>query len=128
MKRGYSGVNMKGKLTRRLGCGCCIAYNMRKLDLYKKKNYLKISQIYMPGYAYDGTDEYPPLIKLFGSDLEICADHPAGEEVLFLKGKYIGYADDWMRMLIFAEKSGYKYKDSDDLFQFYIDNVYANVE
>ena len=32
--------------------------------------------------------------KLNRADIRICADHPCGENVIYVKGKFAGYIDD----------------------------------
>ena len=64
----------------------------------------------------DGRDEYPELFNLFKKHtLRIDIDHPVGEDVIYINGKFNGYASDWIERLVFAEKFNIEYKDYDEL-------------
>lgn len=115
--QGLGNLRMKGKLTHRAGCGCCTFRNNKKLEMYKDNSYLKDNTvIQVKDYAYNGTNEYPVLEKLFGNGLEICCDHPFGEDVVFFNGKYKGYVESWLEYLAIAEHYGLQYDSHDDLY------------
>lgn len=128
--QGYGNLKMKGKLSHRPACGCCDdVYNGKKLEMYKDNSYLKDNTvIQVKDYAYNGTNEYPVLEKLFGNGLEICCDHPFGEDVVFFNGKYKGYVESWLEYLAIAEHYGLQYDSHDDLYikvtETWIDNPY----
>ena len=66
---------------------------------------------------YDGKHLYPPIEKLFKKfDLVISIDHPVGEDVIFINGKFNGYVSDWLEMLKISEDLNIDYIDYNDLF------------
>lgn len=122
--QGRGQFNMKGKLVRDLDCKCCTLFNFKKLDLYNDKlTHKKEANEYMMD---NGSHLYPPLVSLFKNEiLEISVDHPVGEDVIFLNGKFYGYVSDWMEMLSLADAYGIEYKNYKELKERVEDNLYG---
>lgn len=122
--KGLGYIKAKGKLTYFPGCGCCVFYNRKKYaDLNDKIDVNSLQHFINSG---ENSSYYPPLIKLFGENLEISIDHPTGEDVLFLNGKFKGYASDWLKMIDFAEKSNIKFHTPEELEEIYYENIFRN--
>lgn len=121
--KGLGYIKAKGKLTYSAGCGCCVFFNRKKYAELSEKidiNFFNNDLI----RGNNGINEYPSLLKLFGDKLYIDLDHAVGEDVLFLNGKFNGYAMDWLDMIDFAEKSGIKYNSPDELVEKYYEAIY----
>ena len=111
-------VKFKGKLSYKLNCSCkCTAFN------FKKINQLKLNAIdyNLMVTEYDRSYEYPSLQKLFNYDIQIHCDHPVGEDVIFYKNSFYGYASDWMNYLDFATKSNFKFYSHEQVKNFYFE-------
>lgn len=112
--KGLGNIKAKGKLTYLPSCKCCVFYNRKKYFLSNESIDINLLRSGVSN-ELNGISEYPNLLRLFGNKLFISLDHPVGEDVLFLDGKFIGYASSWVEMLDFAEKSDIKYSSHEEL-------------
>lgn len=114
--QGLGSVDMKGKLSKRMGCGCCTFYNFKKLNVLNDKLSYKLEANNCMGEV-NGIHEYPSLQKLFkGHEVHITLDHPCGEDVVYVDGKFQGYADDWLNAYEYVLHNNIKFEHFSEIY------------
>ena len=125
--QGYGQVNMKGKLTRRLGCKCCTAFNFTKLSKYSKvQEQREISEGVKELYSEDEVIYNDPYMKsLYPHANKISSYYHwiCGYDVLVVDGKLVGYLTDALELLAYAYHTGENYTDRDDLEMKYYEHL-----
>lgn len=114
--QGLGRVNMKGKLSKRMGCGCCTFHNFKKLNVLNDKKSFKTEADCNFGKV-NGIHEYPPLQKLFKDEnVFITLDHPCGEDVIYIDGKFEGYANEWLNLYNYVLENNIKFNHYSEIY------------
>ena len=129
--QGYGQVNMKGKLTRRLGCKCCTAFNFTKLNKYSKvQEQREISEGVNELYSDDEVIYNDPYMKsLYPNANKISSyyHYVCGYDVLVVDGKFAGELNDALELLAYAYHTGENYTNRNDLEMKYYEHLdYGN--
>ena len=116
-------LKFKGKLSYTFKCTHkCVAYNLKKISQNNLRPNMLEYNVMSTGY--DGSYEYPMLQKLFDFIWQRWCDHPVGEDVIFYKNSFYGYASDWINYLDFAIKSNFSFNSHEQVKNFYFDHNY----
>lgn len=124
---GHGNVKMKGKLVKIYDCGCCIAYNLRKLGKYSSANKSQEIRTGINEFYSDEEVVYtdPYMRSLYPNSKKISSyyHYLFGYDVLLVDGVLEGELEDAIELLSYAYHTGASYKDRLDLERQYSENL-----